>query len=220
MFVFKILAFSSHYNNIKFYDESICDIICQTKYANKLQSMMRIIFYLPLIPQYMLKDILLSSGAIKIGDFVLTSGKKSSYYVDIKEAATDPMVLKAISEEIAKKITAGKIAGMELGAVPLIVSVSILKSIPYVILRKSITHGTKKLTVGKIDTGETIDMVEDVVTTGNSLLKAVNLIRENGGIVKRAICVVDRMDGGSELLKENGVELVPLLKISDLEHIN
>ncbi|OWP57005.1 MAG: orotate phosphoribosyltransferase [Thermoplasmatales archaeon B_DKE] len=167
-----------------------------------------------------MKDILLSSGAIKIGDFVLTSGKKSSYYVDIKEAATDPMVLKAISEEIAKKITAGKIAGMELGAVPLIVSVSILKTIPYVILRKSITHGTKKLTVGKIDTGETIDMVEDVVTTGNSLLKAVNLIRENGGIVKRAICVVDRMDGGSELLKENGVELVPLLKISDLEHIN
>ena len=168
----------------------------------------------------MLKDILLSSNAIKIGDFVLTSGKKSSYYIDIKEAATDPKVLNAISVEISKEITAMKIAGMELGAVPLLVSVALLKSIPYVILRKERSHGTKKLTVGKIDTGEIIEMVEDVVTTGNSLLKAANIVRDNGGIVKRAVCVVDRMDGGSELLRENGVELISLLKISDLENIN
>ena len=98
----------------------------------------------------MLKDVLLNSEAIKIGDFVLTSGKKSSYYVDIKEAATDPKVLNAISVEISKNITAQKIAGMELGAVPLVVSVSLLRIIPYVILRKERSHGTKKLTVGKI----------------------------------------------------------------------
>ena len=63
-------------------------------------------------------------------------------------------------------------------------------------------------------------MIEDVVTTGNSLLKAVNIVRDNGGVVKRAVCVVDRMDGGSELMRENGVELIPLLKISDLENIS
>ncbi len=168
----------------------------------------------------MLKDVLLNSEAIKIGDFVLTSGKKSSYYVDIKEAATDPKVLNAISVEISKNITAQKIAGMELGAVPLVVSVSLLRIIPYVILRKERSHGTKKLTVGKIGAGEEIDMIEDVVTTGNSLLKAVNIVRDNGGVVKRAVCVVDRMDGGSELMRENGVELIPLLKISDLENIS
>ena len=168
----------------------------------------------------MLKDVLLNSGAIKIGDFVLTSGKKSSYYVDIKEAATDPKVLNAISVEISKNITAQKIAGMELGAVPLVVSVSLLRTIPYVILRKERTHGTKKLTVGKIGVGEVIDMIEDVVTTGNSLMKAINIVRDNGGVVRRAVCVVDRMDGGSELMRENGVELIPLLKISDLENIS
>lgn len=168
----------------------------------------------------MLKDVLLNSEAIKIGDFVLTSGKKSSYYVDIKEAATDPKVLNAISVEISKNITAQKIAGMELGAVPLVVSVSLLRIIPYVILRKERSHGTKKLTVGKIGVGEEIDMIEDVVTTGNSLLKAINIVRDNGGVVKRAVCVVDRMDGGSELMRENGVELIPLLKISDLENIS
>ncbi len=168
----------------------------------------------------MLKDVLLNSGAIKIGDFVLTSGKKSSYYVDIKEAATDPKVLNAISVEISKNITAQKIAGMELGAVPLVVSVSLLRTIPYVILRKERTHGTKKLTVGKIGVGEEIDMIEDVVTTGNSLMKAINIVRDNGGVVRRAVCVVDRMDGGSELMRENGVELIPLLKISDLENIS
>ncbi len=168
----------------------------------------------------MLKDVLLNSGAIKIGDFVLTSGKKSSYYVDIKEAATDPKVLNAISVEISKNITAQKIAGMELGAVPLVVSVSLLRTIPYVILRKERSHGTKKLTVGKIGVGEVIDMIEDVVTTGNSLMKAINIVRDNGGVVRRAVCVVDRMDGGSELMRENGVELIPLLKISDLENIS
>ena len=168
----------------------------------------------------MLKDVLINSGAIKIGDFVLTSGKKSSYYVDIKEAATDPKVLNAISVEISKNITAQKIAGMELGAVPLVVSVSLLRTIPYVILRKERSHGTKKLTVGKIGVGEVIDMIEDVVTTGNSLMKAINIVRDNGGVVRRAVCVVDRMDGGSELMRENGVELIPLLKISDLENIS
>jgi orotate phosphoribosyltransferase len=168
----------------------------------------------------MLKDVLLNSEAIKIGDFVLTSGKRSSYYVDIKEAATDPEVLKAISVEISKNITAQKVAGMELGAVPLVVSVSLLRNIPYVILRKERSHGTKKLTVGKIGVGEEIDMIEDVVTTGNSLLKAINIVRDNGGVVRRAVCVVDRMDGGSELMRENGVDLIPLLKISDLENIS
>jgi len=168
----------------------------------------------------MLKDVLLNSEAIKIGDFVLTSGKRSSYYVDIKEAATDPEVLKAISVEISKNITAKKVAGMELGAVPLVVSVSLLRNIPYVILRKERSHGTKKLTVGKIGVGEEIDMIEDVVTTGNSLLKAINIVRDNGGVVRRAVCVVDRMDGGSELMRENGVDLIPLLKISDLENIS
>jgi orotate phosphoribosyltransferase len=168
----------------------------------------------------MLKDTLLKSGAIKTGEFVLTSGKKSNYYVDIKEAATDPDVLQEISMDLSKRIEAGKIAGMELGAVPILVATAIRLSMPYVILRKEITHGTKKLTVGKIREGETVDMIEDVVTTGNSLLKAVNLVRTNGGIVKRAICVVDRLEGGSDLLKEHGVQLIPLVKISEIPIIS
>ncbi|MEM0155715.1 MAG: orotate phosphoribosyltransferase [Thermoplasmataceae archaeon] len=168
----------------------------------------------------MLKDTLLKSGAIKTGEFVLTSGKKSNYYVDIKEAATDPAVLKEISAELSKNIKARKIAGMELGAVPILVSTAIRLSIPYVILRKEITHGTKKLTVGKINEGETIDMIEDVVTTGHSLLRAIDLVRNNGGVVKRAICVVDRLDGGAELLMENGVQLIPLVKISEIPIIS
>lgn len=96
----------------------------------------------------MLSEDLVKSGAIKFGDFILTSGKRSDYYVDIKEAATDPNLLSEIASEFSKMIHARKIAGMELGAVPLIVATSLNMGIPYVIVRKERSHGTLSLIVG------------------------------------------------------------------------
>lgn len=165
----------------------------------------------------MLKDRLLEAGAIKFGEFVLTSGRKSSYYVDIKDAATEPGILDEISTELASRVTLQKIAGMELGAVPITVATAVKKGIPYLVLRKERAHGTKKLIIGNLSKGEEVELVEDVVTTGGSLLKAATLIRENGGVVKRAICVVDREEGGKELLRENGIELVPVVRISEVK---
>ncbi|PYB69173.1 orotate phosphoribosyltransferase [Thermoplasma sp. Kam2015] len=163
-----------------------------------------------------LEEDLLRVGAIKFGDFVLTSGKRSTYYVDIKEAATDPSLLKNIASEFSTMIRSKKIAGMELGAVPLVVATALQLSVPYIIVRKERSHGTMSLLVGKLEKGEEIDVIEDVVTTGNSVLKAVQTLRENGAIVKRAFCVVDREEGGSELLRENGIELKPIIKISQV----
>lgn len=165
----------------------------------------------------MLKDRLLELGAIKFGDFVLTSGRKSGYYVDIKDAATDPKMLDEIASELSHRVTLGKVAGMELGAVPITVATAIKKGIPYLILRKERVHGTKKLVIGRLTEGEEIELIEDVVTTGGSLLKAANLIRDNGGIVRRAICVVDREEGGAEMLRDNGIELVSVVKISEVK---
>nr|MDA8142956.1 orotate phosphoribosyltransferase [Thermoplasmatales archaeon] len=71
------------------------------------------------------------------------------------------------------------------------------------------------LTIGEFGE-EDIDIIEDVVTTGNSILKAVNYLRENGARVSRAFCVVDREEGGKELLRENGVDLRSILTISEL----
>lgn len=165
----------------------------------------------------MLKERLVEAGAIKFGDFVLTSGKKSNYYVDIKDAATDPGILEEIAFELSSRVQMKKIAGMELGAVPITVATAVRLKIPYLVLRKERSHGTKKLIIGQLSEGEEIELIEDVVTTGGSLLKAAKLVRDNGGVVKRAIVVVDREEGGREMLEDNGIELVSVVKMSEFD---
>ncbi|MFG1518887.1 MAG: orotate phosphoribosyltransferase [Thermoplasmataceae archaeon] len=165
----------------------------------------------------MLADTLVKSGAIKFGEFKLTSGAMSSYYVDIKEICTNPSTLKEIVENIKPNITAGIIAGVELGAVPLIVATSIIANKPYIIIRKERSHGTGSLIIGNNFEGKEVDLIEDVVTTGGSVVKAVEILRENKAIVKKAICVVDREEGGKKNLLDHGIELIPLVKISQIK---
>ena len=184
--------------------------------------MMHIILKTSFLTHRMKQDIskliesLKNAGAIKEGDFILTSGKRSRYYVDIKEACTDPAILARVAEAFSELIESDTISGMELGAVPLVVAISILTGKRYIIIRKERKHGTGKLNIGEIKPGETVDIIEDVVTTGGSVLKSANTLREMGAVVKRAICVVDRQEGGSEFLAANGIQLFPIIRISDL----
>lgn len=169
----------------------------------------------------MLKESLIECGAIKFGKFVLTSGKESDYYVDIKLASTNPIVLKEIAEEMSKLIAEDHVeilAGMELGAVPLAVALSLETKIPYVIVRKEKpTHGTGKQIVGKVTPGQDALIVEDVATTGGSVVKALRVLREEGLNVKKVLVVVDREEGAEVSLKDENIELVPLVKASDLK---
>lgn len=159
---------------------------------------------------------LLESGAIKFGDFTLTSGKKSKYYVDVKDAATHPGILNLVAKIFSGKISGTKIAGVELGAVPLLVATALSRDVDYIIIRKERKHGTNKLMVGEVEQGEKVEIIEDVVTTGNSVLKAASYLRENGAVVEKVFCVVDREEGGRELLSENGIELNPIIRISEI----
>ena len=154
----------------------------------------------------MLGKMLLDNHAIKFGDFTLPYGNKTSYFVDVKEVCTNPAFLDQISAELAKLVKARIMAGVELGAVPLLVATSLRLGIPYVMIRKRHEHGTTERIVGKVSKGDRIDIIEDVVSTGNSILMAVNLLRERGAEVTRAITVVDREESGRQLLKENGVQ--------------
>lgn len=165
-----------------------------------------------------LKDSLKECGAFQTGEFILTSGKISNFYVDIKRASTNPKILAEIARCMAKYLKEEeKIAGMELGAVPLAVALSLETDLPYLIIRKGERkHGTGKLVEGDLKKEDKIIIVEDVTTTGSSLLKAAEIIREEGGKVERALVVVDREEGAYELLKENGLELVPLVKVSEM----
>lgn len=164
----------------------------------------------------MLNKILQEKGAIKLGEFTLTSGKKSNFYVDIKDACTDPEVLKIIVDEMEKKVTSGAVAGVELGAVPIVVATAFKMSIPYFIIRKQSNHGMKKLLIGTPENGMNIDIIEDVVTTGGSVLKAAELLTSSGMKIGKIITVVDREEGGKELLKEHGLKLESLVKISEV----
>ncbi len=166
----------------------------------------------------MLKQFLKECGAFKTGEFTLTSGKKSNFYVDIKQASTNPKILAEIAREMKSLIKdESRIAGMELGAVPLAVAVSLESGLPYVIIRKrERSHGTGKLIEGNMKSGERILLVEDVTTSGSSLIKAVEIIRQAKGVVDRALVVVDREEGASELLEENGITLVPLVRVSEM----
>ncbi|UCG70534.1 MAG: orotate phosphoribosyltransferase [Thermoplasmata archaeon] len=165
-----------------------------------------------------LKDVLKECGAFKTGEFTLTSGKKSNYYVDIKQASTNPKILKEIAECMVKHLKGEeKIAGMELGAVPLAVALSLETDLPYLIIRKKTrSHGMGKLIEGHLEKNDKIILVEDVTTSGSSLLKAAEIVRGEGGMVKRALVVVDREEGATQLLREHDIELVPLVKVSDM----
>ncbi|KYK20700.1 orotate phosphoribosyltransferase [Thermoplasmatales archaeon SM1-50] len=157
-------------------------------------------------------------GAIKFGRFVLTSGAISDYYIDIKKASTEPKTLKLIAQEMGA-FTKGYdlLAGMELGAVPLVVAVSLETGIPYVIIRKEKRkHGTGKQIEGADVKGKSVLIIEDVTTSGGSVIKTIQILRENNAEVEKALAVVDRESGTKEKLKKLEVEFIPLIRVSEI----
>lgn len=169
-----------------------------------------------------LADALKECGAIKFGDFTLASGRKSRYYVDIKKASTNPELLKLIARKVSKimelhSIRADFIGGVALGGVPIAVSVSLEMGLPLLMIRKEAKdYGTKGQIVGDIVPGSTVVLVEDVTTTGGSVIKAIDVLRENGLIIRHVITVVDREEGALKALSTDDVELIPLVRMSEL----
>lgn len=166
-------------------------------------------------------DHLLGCGAVKFGDFTLTSGAKSRYYVDVKAAMTDPPTLRAIAHGMAQVAARhgpfDAVAGMELGAVPLATAVSLETNLPLLIVRKGERkHGTGKRIEGRHPKGQRVFVVEDVTTSGGSTLEAVKVLREAGATVTHACVVVDRESGGVAALAAEKVTLHPLATVSQL----
>jgi orotate phosphoribosyltransferase len=139
----------------------------------------------------------------------------------MKMAITNPKILKSIANIISNQISddnIDKVAGPALGAVPIATAVSIESSIPMLMIRKAKKdYGTSELIEGELVKGDSVIVVEDVTTTGGSLIKAIKAIEDNGGIVKKAVVVVDRAEGAIENLKEEGIILEPLISIDDFK---
>jgi len=159
--------------------------------------------------------------AVKFGEFELSHGGTSSYYVDKYVFETDPTCLQRIAEAFAERIAEWDeqptLAGVALGAVPLVAVTSVETGIPYVIARKQAKeYGTGNRIEGDLDAGEEVVILEDIATTGQSAVDAAEALREAGATVERVLVVVDREEGARENLAEHGLELESLVTASDL----
>jgi orotate phosphoribosyltransferase len=156
------------------------------------------------------------------GDFVLRSGKRSRYYLDKYRFETQPDLLRPLGERIAAAVgehepDAVRLAGPELGAVPLAASASLASGLPFLIVRKGAKdYGTANRLEGVYEPGETVCLVEDVVTSGGAAIEAIEALREAGLTCRTAVCVVDREEGGSDALATVAVKLRPLFRASEL----
>ncbi|MDD1651811.1 MAG: orotate phosphoribosyltransferase [Methanomicrobiales archaeon] len=163
-----------------------------------------------------LASLLVSHGAVRYGDFTLASGAKSSYYIDVKTVLTRPEVLSRIGAAIAGKARFDVVAGVAVGGIPLAVAVALESGKPYAIIRKGEKgHGQAGLIVGDV-AGKQALLVEDVTTSGGSVLSGIRALREGGARVDTVVTVVDRDQGAGEALAAERVELVPLVRARDL----
>jgi len=155
--------------------------------------------------------------AVLFGEFELSHGGTSDYYVDKYRFETDPTCLGLIAEAYAERVGDATLAGVALGAVPLVAATAVETGSPYLIVRKAAKeYGTGNRIEGTFDEGEEVVVLEDIATTGRSALDAVEALREAGATVNRVLVVVDREEGAAELLADHDVELESLLTATRL----
>jgi orotate phosphoribosyltransferase len=165
---------------------------------------------------------LLREHALLHGDFVLRSGRRSSYYLDKYRFETRPELLGELGRRIAARVSeaapdARRLAGPELGAVALAASASLASGLPFLIVRKETkAYGTENRIEGEFVPGEEVCLVEDVVTSGGAAELAVDALREAGLVCRTAVCVVDREEGGADALARKAVRLAPIFRASDI----
>jgi len=165
---------------------------------------------------------LLVERSLLEGDFVLRSGRRSSWYLDKYRFETEPEVLRELGAQLAEvarehEPEAVRLAGPALGAVALAASAAMASGLPFIIVRgETKEYGTAKRIEGLFEQGELVCLLEDVVTSGGALAEAVSALRDEGLEVRTAVCVVDREEGGSDALARLGVRLRPLFRADEL----
>jgi orotate phosphoribosyltransferase len=159
-------------------------------------------------------------GALLFGDFTLASGKKSNRYYNGKKVTLAPEGAYWVAKAIFDRLTGleiDAIGGLEMGAVPIAAAVAVVSYLEtrpiaaFIVRHSAKDHGTKSPVEGYLKSGDRVCVVDDVVTTGESVLKAVAAVKESGGQVVKIISIVDRHEGGSDRIRAEGLDFDCLL---------
>ncbi len=166
---------------------------------------------------------LLKENAYKKGEFTLSSGKSSEHYVNCKPVTLTGRGLTLISMMMLEHVETKVVAGLTLGADPLVSGVAVcsaldMRLINALIVRKEPKgHGTGAWIEGpEFPKGTKVTVLEDVVTTGGSSIKAVEKLRDAGYEVDRIVTIVDRQEGGKDAMIEANLELISLFQLPEL----
>jgi orotate phosphoribosyltransferase len=154
------------------------------------------------------------------GQFTLRSGAISSFYWDKYRFESDPSILAQVAEGLAAIVPASyhKLAGLELGGIPLATALSLQTGKPCLYVRKAAKpYGTSNLVEGGYEPGTRAVVIEDVITSGGQVCISVQQMRELGFVVEDVVCVIDRQQGGREAIEAIGCTLRSLFTLEELE---
>jgi orotate phosphoribosyltransferase len=170
---------------------------------------------------------LLARRSARRGNFTLASGKQSSFYIDARLTTMSPEGLSAIGPTALAMIrergwAADSVGGLTLGADPVSYAISYASAgsnqpvRAFTVRKEAKTHGTGKLIEGPFDAGDRVVVIEDVITTGGSALKAIDAIRAAGATILGVLAVVDREEGGREAIEAAGFEVAAIARVSEI----
>ena len=167
--------------------------------------------------------LLIKSDAIKFGDYILTSGKRSPYYIDLRLTISSPITMDWIANSLTRITTKeigkdkiDKILGVPTAGVPFATMVSQKLGIPLIYYRQARKeHGVRKKIEGILERNDRVLIVDDLITTGESVIEAAEVVRDQGGVVNELVVLLDREQGGKDRLRASRIEPHVLFKISD-----
>lgn len=169
-----------------------------------------------------LRDVL-KEKAVIFGEVTLSSGEKSNYYIDCRKVTLDAKGAFLIGEVLSDMLEdADAVGGLTLGADPIATAIAVKsyeKGRPveaFIVRKGQKAHGTMKRIEGPIEPGSKVVVVDDVITKGGSILEAIEAVEAEGHQVVKAICLVDRRQGGSDVIRNKGYKLEVLFTTSDL----
>lgn len=162
----------------------------------------------------------IADAAMLRGTFTLRSGRTSDYYLDKYLFTTRPEILRHLGEMFAQRLPQDvtKLAGAELGGIPLVTAASLASGLPCIFIRNARKdYGTAKQLEGKLDENDRVVIVEDIATTGGQVLEAAQTIAQTGAKVLSIIATIDRLEGARENIENAGFKFDSLFTVDDLQ---